>query len=82
MKLPVSNFELDLIMAARYAYYVLHTPFLDDQHYDTLEKEYEMIYDKLPVGSEKKINYTPAQRSLALYFCLSGRCVNEPSSVI
>jgi NAD-dependent DNA ligase len=81
-KLPTSNFEKDLLMAARYAYYVLHTPFMDDKHYDEREKEYATVYDRLPVGSDRVGDYSPAQRALALYFCLSGRIVSEPSSII
>lgn len=74
---PLPPFELDLIMAARYAYYVQKTPFMSDKDYDETEAEYRMIYgDDLPVGSEKPSDYTPAQRALALYFCLSGRATS------
>lgn len=82
MILQVTNFECDLLMAARYAYYVLHQPFMFDDRYDKLEKEYTVIYGPLPVGSDNKEDYTPAQRSLALYFAFSGRLVGESSSII
>lgn len=82
MILQVTNFECDLLMAARYAYYVLHTPFMLDDRYDKLEKEYSLIFGPLPVGSDNKDDYSPAQRSLALYFCFSGRIVGEDSSII
>lgn len=71
--LPLSDFDLDMVMACRYAYYVLHKPILTDVDYDRLEKDYTMVNDRLPVGSERKEDYTEAQRSLALYFLFSGR---------
>ena len=80
--LPRTNFECDLLMAARYAYYVLHTPFLDDKRYDELEKEYSVVYGRLPVGSDRTQDYSPAQRALALYFCLSGRIADDNTSII
>lgn len=75
-----SDFELDLLMAARYAYYVLHRPFLDDFDYDAREAEYKLVGGPLPVGSERREDYTEAQRSLALYFVFSGRSVGGPSA--
>lgn len=62
-----------MLMACRYAYYCHATSIISDQHYDELEKEYEVLHGKLPVGSSKKEDYTPAQRSLAMYFLFSGR---------
>jgi hypothetical protein len=70
-----SDFELDLLMAARYAYYVLAHPFLEDQDYDARQKEYELTSPALPVGSDQRDDYTGAQRALALYFLLSDRGV-------
>lgn len=76
ISLPVSDFELDLIMACRYSYYCLARSLVPDEHYDRLEREYRLIHgDVLPVGSESKDSYTPAQRALALYFNLSGHSV-------
>lgn len=80
-KIPVSNFDRDMIMAARYAYYVCQRPFLEDQHYDEMEAEFRLVhgeYELPPVGSEYAHHYTPAQRSLALYFLLSGRGLEPP----
>lgn len=79
MKLSRSDFELDLLMAARYAYYVLHRPFLEDHDYDAREAEYKLVAGPLPVGSERKEDYTEAQRALALYFVFSGRSVAGPA---
>jgi len=72
----VSDFELDLIMACRYSYYCLARNIVPDEAYDRMEREYRMIHgDNLPVGSESREDYTPAQRALALYFNLSGHSV-------
>jgi hypothetical protein len=71
------DFETDLIMAARYAYYVMHAPFLEDQDYDAREKEYHLTHAQLPVGSDQRADYTEAQRALAMYFIFSGRTVKQ-----
>lgn len=75
MKIQLSSFDLDMVMAARYAYYVKTTPIMPDKAYDKLEREYEMIHGKLPVGSDQMKDYTDAQRALALYFLMSGRFI-------
>jgi NAD-dependent DNA ligase len=72
------RYDADLLMAARFAYYVRHLPFLSDQAYDALEREYEAAHPRLPVGSEDPADYTPAQRALALYFLLS-QCEPDPT---
>ncbi len=77
--LPLSDFDLDMVMACRYAYYVLHKSLIPDEAYDALEKDYTLVNGPISVGSEKKADYTEAQRSLALYFLFSGRSV-EPST--
>lgn len=64
-----------MVMAARYSYYVKACPIMPDHAYDQMEREYEMIYGKLPVGSDNTKHYTDAQRALALYFLMSGRFV-------
>jgi hypothetical protein len=65
-----------MVMACRYAYYVLTKSILTDYEYDALEKDYTMVNGPLPVGSSNKADYTEAQRALALYFLLSGRFVS------
>lgn len=77
-----SSFDLDILMAARYSYYVLHRPFLEDQHYDNLEAEYCLVHGELPVGSSKKSDYTEAQRSLAMYFIFSGRALTTLADLL
>jgi NAD-dependent DNA ligase len=73
-KLLITNtFDLDMLMACRYAYYVKSINIVPDQTYDEMEKEYELLYGRLPVGSDKAKDYSDAQRALALYFMLSGR---------
>ena len=62
-------------MAARYAYYVLDKPFLDDVDYDGREAEWALLNGPLPVGSSRPEDYRPEHRALALYFVLSGRGV-------
>jgi hypothetical protein len=70
-------FDLDMLMAARYAYYVKSMTIMDDRHYDDLESSYALLNGPLPVGSDRAEDYSPAQRALALYFMLSGRvCQN------
>lgn len=73
--LPVSDWDRDFLFACRFAYYCLHRHIVDDTHYDRLENEYKAQHGKasLPVGSDKKNDYTEAQRALAMYFIFSGR---------
>lgn len=74
-KLERTDFELDMLMACRYAYYCCAFSIVPDTEYDRMEKDYVMVCGELPVGSSSKESYTPAQRALALYFMLSGRTV-------
>lgn len=71
MSALLDQFDLDVLMAARYAYYVAHLPFLPDHDYDQLEAEYERAHGRLPVGSEKKEDYPERVRALALYMMLA-----------
>ncbi len=80
--LPLSEFDLDMVMACRYAYYVLTKPILKDYDYDVLEKDYTMVNGPLPVGSSKKEDYSEAQRSLALYFLFSGRSIHDLTDML
>lgn len=73
--LLTTDFDLDMIMACRYAYYCCNLSIVPDIDYDVMEKDYAMLNGPLPVGSERKEDYTEAQRSLALYFLFSGRTV-------
>lgn len=77
VSLPVSDFDRDFLFACRYAYYCLGRNIVTDQHYDELEKRYKLEHGeaKLPVGSDKKEDYTEAQRSLTMYFLFSARSV-------
>jgi len=75
-------FDLDMIMAARYAYYVKSMSIISDKHYDDLESSYALLNGPLPVGSDRAEDYSPAQRSLALYFLLSGRHYEDLSSIL
>jgi hypothetical protein len=65
--LPVSDWDRDFIFACRFAYYCLHRHIVDDTHKAAHGK------GSLPVGSDKKADYTEAQRALAIYFIASGR---------
>ena len=67
-----TSFDLDFLMACRYAYYVKAVNLIPDHEYDRLEKEYELLNDPLPVGSDQESSYSEAQRALALYFLFSG----------
>jgi hypothetical protein len=73
--LPVADFDRDFLFACRFGYYCLHRSIVDDAHYDRLENEYKAQHGRasLPVGSDKKEDYTEAQRALAIYFIASGR---------
>lgn len=74
-------FDRDVLMAARYAYYVTATPFLPDFDYDKLESEYTLVHGDLPVGSSNREDYTEAQRALALYFLFHMRETQQSSAV-
>jgi hypothetical protein len=71
--LLLSDFDLDMLMACRYAYYCCERSIVPDVDYDTMEKDYRLVNGDLPVGSSRKEDYTEAQRALALYFMFSGR---------
>lgn len=71
-----------MVMAARYAYYVKACPIMPDKAYDNMEREYEMLYGKLPPGSDLVKDYTDAQRALALYFLMSGRFIPVQSKYL
>jgi len=73
-----SDFDRDMLMALRYAYYAHTRSIVTDQEYDRMEAEYELLNGKLPVGSSSPDSYTPAQRSLAMYFLFSSREVKNP----
>lgn len=75
--LLTSDFDLDMLMACRYAYYCCNLSIVPDVDYDMMEKDYTLVNGELPVGSERKEDYTEAQRSLALYFLFSGRVVGR-----
>lgn len=68
-----TDFDLDFLMACRFAYYCRAYPIIEDTDYDEREAEYCLLNGPLPVGSSKPEDYTDAQRALALYFMLSGR---------
>lgn len=70
-----TDFDLDMLMACRYAYYCCNRSIVDDVDYDMMEKDYCLVNGDLPVGSERKEDYTEAQRALALYFMFSGRAL-------
>lgn len=73
-------FDLDMIMAARYAYYVKSFSIMSDKHYDDLEALYTLTHGEIPsVGSDRAEDYTPAQRAIALYFLMSGRAYESLS---
>lgn len=62
----------DMLRAAQAAYYVLKNPFLSDEEFDKLEKEFEKEEGgALPIGSDNKLDYTEPEWSLALYFAFS-----------
>lgn len=65
-----------MIMACRFGYYVRHVNIVTDEYYDQMQKDYELIYGDVPVGSDREEDYSPAQRALFLYFALSGRVVS------
>ena len=75
MKVPLSSFDTDMIMALRCAYYVHSVSVVPDHEYDAMEKEHELLHGPLPVGSDQRESYTPAQRALCMYFIFSGRFV-------
>ncbi len=75
--LLLSDFDLDMLMACRYAYYCCKRSIVPDVDYDMMEKDYRLVNGDLPVGSERKEDYTEAQRALALYFLFSGRALAE-----
>jgi hypothetical protein len=79
-----SDFDLDLIMAYRCAYYCHGRSLIPDEDYDREEKEYAMVNGPLPnIGSDKKMDYTPAQRALCMYFLFSNRYVSKsPTSML
>lgn len=73
-------FDLDILMAARYAYYVKAFSIMSDKQYDDLEALYEITHGAIDSpGSDKAEDYSPAQRALALYFLLSGRAFESLS---
>jgi len=72
-----SDFDLDMLRALQCAYYVHAISIVDDKDFDTMQKEYELINGPLPVGSDKKDDYSPAQRSLCMYFMFSGRIISS-----
>lgn len=61
----------NFLMACRYAYYVLGESIISDYQYDTKEKEFTKITDRLsPIltpGSDRECTYTPYQKELAEY---------------
>lgn len=75
--LLLSDFDLDMLMACRYAYYCCNRSIVPDIDYDMMEKDYRLVNGDLPVGSSRKEDYTEAQRALALYFLFSGRSLAE-----
>lgn len=68
-KLP----KRDLLRAAQCCYYVLRNPFLADDDFDRLEKDYKKDGGALPIGSDNKLDYTAGEYALALYFAFN-RC--------
>lgn len=66
-----------MLRALQCAYYIHNRSIVPDHEFDRMEAEYNMINDPLPLGSDKKESYTPAQRSLCLYFLYSGRFVQS-----
>lgn len=59
----------DTLRALQCCYYVFHKPVIQDHEFDALEKEYEAATGKvLPVGSDRKGDYTETEYALALYF--------------
>lgn len=71
LDLDLSTFELDQLMAFRYAYYCKTESLISDRLYDELEDRYTLIHGELPVGSSNEESYTPAQQALYLYFIMS-----------
>ena len=78
MKVPLSCFDTDMIMALRCAYYCEAISIVPDHEYDAMEKEHELLHGPLPPGSDLRESYTPAQRALCMYFIFSGRFVRAP----
>ena len=48
------------------------------EHSSFEETAWLLLNGELPVGSERKESYTPAQRSLALYLIFSGHFIKAP----
>jgi hypothetical protein len=82
IRIPVSDFDLDMIRALQCAYYCHHRNIVSDEEYDQMEKDYEMINgaNTIPVGSDNPRDYTEAQRALALYFLFSGHFLPAKSN--
>lgn len=71
-----TQFDLDLLLAARYLYYCHSISIMSDYDYDMAEKEYELVHGQMSkVGSDCADHYPPHVRALGLYFSLSGRVV-------
>lgn len=69
----LSNFDEDMLRACQYTYYCKGHSIVPDSRYDEMEKDFELLQHKLPVGSDKPDDYHPRVRALALYFLLSER---------
>jgi len=76
MKLEISLFEEDLLLACQHAYYCHGHSIVPDKAYDDMAAEFELLHHELPVGSDKPEDYHPRVRALSLYFMLSGRVVH------
>ena len=66
-----------MLRALQCAYYIHNRSIVPDHEFDRMEFEYSLINDKIPIGSDKKEDYTPAQRALCMYFLFSGRFVQS-----
>lgn len=62
------TFARDLVRAYQYLYYVNAMSLISDPEYDRLQKDYEAeTGDVIPVGSDRILDYTKAEQTLAVY---------------
>lgn len=68
----IESYDLDCLMALRYAYYVAHQTIVPDHVYDDMETRWRTTTGRtMPVGSEDPASYAPRHRALALYLLLA-----------
>jgi len=68
----LATLERDMLRALQYLYYVRATSLVEDVVFDEWQRQWEVDnFQKLPVGSDKAEDYTPAERALALYLATS-----------